>query len=368
MNESSTITLVASGGIIAPDKSKAVAIADGFEGSIVVLPAERLLVAEGESVVLSIELGVRPEARTTVSLSNPSGGLMLSASSLSFDPDDWNREQSLTVGTVEDDNAVDESEIILLEAEGFPDKRLVIDIKDGNEPLPAKAHTLALPPSSVADDSALRVRCKQAAPCLVFLDCTAQDDGSLFEGWIHDPIPPYGTRTLTVTDIEGYTGGRSWSGKGRLGCTLRSEDAISAQVWTRSGDGVLVNNSALITARPESGWYRADIESIPSPDGSEESNLRIRCLAPVGQDCTSAGFSCFDDEGGRYDAGLGAIPRLTVHHIQSEELAAHIGYRWSGLALSCEFRSDHPFTVQVMTRTGGGGALVNNSATGEMPR
>ncbi|MBF2760444.1 MAG: hypothetical protein ISN28_09275, partial [Ectothiorhodospiraceae bacterium AqS1] len=56
--------------------------------------------------------------------------------------------------------------------------------------------------------------------------------------------------------------------------------------------------------------------------------------------------------------------RLTVKHLQTSELASLIDHRWQGMGLSCELHSDHHFTVQVMTRTGGGGALVNNSATG----
>ena len=369
MSETDTITLVAEGGLVAASRTKAVSITDGLSGGLIVVrPAQRLLVDEGGSVVLLIALGARPEADTTVSLSNPGEGLIFSSSSLHFERAHWNRSQTVTVGALGDDDAIDESEVIVLSAEDFPERRVIVDVKDGTDPLPTRARTLALPPSSVSDDATLRVRCKEDTPCLVFLDCTAQEDGSIFEGWIHDPIPAYGTRTLTAADIESYTGGGSWSGKGRLGCALRSEERISAQVWTRSGDGVLVNNSAVIRSVPELRGHRADIESIPSPDGPEESNLRIRCLAPEGLDCTRAGFSCFDDEGTRYDVGLGAIGRLTVYHMQSEELAARIGHRWTGLGLSCEFRSDHPFTVQVMTRTGGGGALVNNSATGEMPR
>ncbi|MBF2760834.1 MAG: hypothetical protein ISN28_11305 [Ectothiorhodospiraceae bacterium AqS1] len=61
---------------------------------------------------------------------------------------------------------------------------------------------------------------------------------------------------------------------------------------------------------------------------------------------------------------LGRIERLTTRHIQSEELASNILYRWEGMGLGCEVSSKGRFTVQVLTRTGGGGALVNNSATG----
>nr|MBF2761260.1 hypothetical protein [Ectothiorhodospiraceae bacterium AqS1] len=56
--------------------------------------------------------------------------------------------------------------------------------------------------------------------------------------------------------------------------------------------------------------------------------------------------------------------RWQVRHLQTAELADIIDHRWQEMGLSCELRSSAPFTVQVLTRTGGGGALVNNSATG----
>ncbi|MBF2760355.1 MAG: hypothetical protein ISN28_08785, partial [Ectothiorhodospiraceae bacterium AqS1] len=121
-------------------------------------------------------------------------------------------------------------------------------------------------------------------------DCHAQADGSAFEGALPEAIPAWGAVTLTAEDIERHTGA-SWAGKGRLGCALRSQGNISAQVWTRSSDGVLVNNSAFIRSEPEGNEYRADIESIPEPDSAEKSNLRIRCEALEGEACTATRLS-----------------------------------------------------------------------------
>uniref|UniRef100_UPI0018CC74B7 hypothetical protein n=1 Tax=Thioalkalivibrio sp. HK1 TaxID=1469245 RepID=UPI0018CC74B7 len=137
-------------------------------------------------------------------------------------------------------------------------------------------------------------------------------------------------------------------------------------VWTRSGDGVLVNNSAVLESVLDAshGYRRVDIESIPGPDGDEQTNLRIRCLAPEGQHCTRTAFTCYTDDGMLHEGALGRLDRLTVRHLQTSELASLIDHRWEEMGLSCELHSDQPFTVQVMTRTGGGGALVNNSATG----
>ncbi|MBF2761075.1 MAG: hypothetical protein ISN28_12585 [Ectothiorhodospiraceae bacterium AqS1] len=227
-----------------------------------------------------------------------------------------------------------------------------------------RTRALAFPPSTAQDSATLRVRCRQDSPCPVTLDCHAQSDGSSFEGALPEPVPAWGSVALTAEDIEGYTGA-SWAGKGRLGCALRSEGNLSAQVWTRSGDGVLVNNSAFIRSAPEGDdGHLADIESIPEPESAEKTNFRIRCEAPEGENCTATRFSCYDDAGMRYDGDLGVIERWQVRHLQTAELADIIDHRWQEMGLSCELRSSAPFTVQVLTRTGGGGALVNNSATG----
>ncbi len=378
------IEFEAVGGLDAEAVKKAVNITDRISGgSIVVNPAETLTITEGGSGVLTVNLGSLPSADVNVSLSKVADEITLSESSLTFTPSNWSEEQVVTVGSSRDTDTEDEAHTIVIKVtkivevmedgvvvgervvddESFPERRIEVRVRDVTEYLPVKAQALALPPATVQDSSTLRVHCKQDSPCFVMLDCTAQDDGSLFEGWISDAIPAHGARTLTAADIERYTGA-SWSGKGRLGCALRSEQNIGAQVWTRSGDGVLVNNSAAIHSAREGTGYRVDIESIPEPGGAEESNLRIRCLAPEGEHCSSIGIACFDDEGTMYDGGVISIRRLTVHHLQSEALAQLIGHRWTGMGLSCEIVSENPLTVQVLTRTGGGGALVNNSATG----
>ncbi|WP_025770785.1 hypothetical protein [Thioalkalivibrio sp. HK1] len=82
---------------------------------------------------------------------------------------------------------------------------------------------------------------RQNIPCTVYFDCGAQKDPS---SKARSPMrPARGTKMLDAEDIVRHTG-VSWAGKGRLGCALRSEHTIGTQVWTYSGDGVLVNNSA----------------------------------------------------------------------------------------------------------------------------
>ncbi|MBF2759046.1 MAG: hypothetical protein ISN28_02060 [Ectothiorhodospiraceae bacterium AqS1] len=230
---------------------------------------------------------------------------------------------------------------------------------------PVQTMALAIPPPSVGDSAVISIGCRQDGDCEVFLDCSAQSGGTSFRGGLSEPVPAWGIARLSTIDIANITGS-SRSGTGRLGCALHSEDRISTQVWTRSGDGVLVNNSAFIPSVDIEGVHRADIESIPGPDEMDLSNIRIRCRAPYSQACTSTTIVCFDDGGNAYNGDLGTIERHTVRHLQTSELADIIDHRWKGSTLSCELRSDAPFTVQILTRTGGGGALVNNNAASSL--
>lgn len=231
-----------------------------------------------------------------------------------------------------------------------------------NSNSPVRAHIFAIPPTTAQDQATMRIRCKEAdTACSVWLDCTAQNDGSSYGGLMAGTIPAKGTQTLFAQDIVDISSGDNWSGKGRLACAVRSEQMVSAQIWTRSGDGVLVNNSAAI----RSVNNQADIESIPAPGMADISNIRIRCTPEGGSaDCTNTRLECTDDEGMRFTGSLDTIARGAVMFFQTSTLSDIIDHVWSGMGFSCRIISTQPFTVQVLTRTGGGGALVNNSATG----
>ena len=337
------------------------------------------LMEGGEPVEFTLRLGEVPinTDTVTVTLSSTNPVITVSPAVLLFTRDNWGEKRSATLQAGEDGNKEDGYGFITLSGGGGNYSRamsaITVSVVDndvgggvvGDIPGRSGVYALAIPPTTGSDSSDIRIRCKQSKPCAVYFDCTTQEDGGVIEGWLPELIPAWGARTVGASEIVRYTGD-FWYGKGRLGCLLRSKESIGAQVWTRSGDGVLVNNSALLESvlDPRHGYRRADIESIPSPDGDEKTNLRIRCLAPESEHCTRTAFSCFADDGTRYEGALGRIDRLTVRHLQTGDLASLIDHRWEGMGLSCELRSDHHFTVQVMTRTGGGGALVNNSATG----
>ncbi len=372
-NDADTITLTASGGISAPQVRKSVSVRDNdsprppptnpYDGTLVFLPAGNITIDEEDRQTVSVKLSKRPTDTVSVLISKTSNtfGIGFSREGMVFTPTNWDRYQSIDIIAHKDSDKSDDSHFVSFEFAGKRILRSVVVRDNDKESLRSQA--LALPPPTSGDSATLRIRCLQDSPCAVALDCSAQADGEVFQGRLPEPIPAWGTASLSVQDIQAYTGGKSWSGKGRLGCALRSSATIGSQVWTRSGNGVLVNNSAMIRSVAEGGVHRADIESIPSPDSSDESNIRIRCNSQEG-DCFETSFVCYTDDGSRYEWSLGRIERLNTRHLQSEELARGIGYRWDGLGLTCEVRSSRHFTAQVLTRTGGGGALVNNSATG----
>ena len=350
-------------------------------GDIVVSTGMVDLMEGGEPVEFTVRLGEVPINTDTVTLtlSNSNRAVAVSPDVLLFTRDNWNEERIVSLQAGEDSDREDGYDFVVLNGAGGNYSRSMtvvsVSVEEndddggviGGTPGRSGVYALAIPPETGSDSSDIRIRCKQSSPCAVYFDCTAQEDGDAIQGWLPDLIPAWGTRTVGASDIVRHTGD-SWFGKGRLGCLLRSKERISAQVWTRSGDGVLVNNSAVLDSAldPGHGNRRVDIESIPSPDGDEQTNLRIRCLAPENEHCTRTAFTCFADDGMRHEGALGRIDRLTVRHLQTSELASLIDHRWEGMGLSCELRSDNRFTVQVMTRTGGGGALVNNSATGTL--
>ncbi len=390
-NDTDTITLSASGGIRTPQMTKSVFVRDNdsptpppttppptappptappptnpYDGTLVFLPAGNLTIDEEGRQTVSVKLSKRPRGVVSVLISKTSSalGIGISREVMRFTPTNWDRYQSIDIIAHKDSDKSDDSHFVSFE---FAGKRIlrrrVIVIDNDKESLRSQA--LALPPPTSSDGATLRIQCRQDSPCAVALDCSAQADGEVFLGRLPQPIPAWGTAFLSVQDIQAYTGGKSWAGKGRLGCALRSSATIGSQVWTLSGAGAMANNSAVIRSVAEGGVHRADIESIPSPDSSDESNIRIRCNSQEG-DCFETSFVCYTDDGSKYEWNLGRIERLSTRHLQSEELARGIGYRWEGLGLSCEVRSSRRFTAQALTRTGGGGALINNSATGEM--
>ncbi|MBF2758864.1 MAG: hypothetical protein ISN28_01130 [Ectothiorhodospiraceae bacterium AqS1] len=376
-NDSGTITIQASGGIDAPRLSRSFVIIDNdepppilpadssYRGGVIVSPSLLTLEEGGREATLSIALDSAPASDVTVRLSKTNEDVSLVSDSVTFTPSSWGNKVDIAIFAGEDPDTTNDSDTIVLQIEDREVHSLALFIADDDSAYkePIKTQALAIPPPPSKDDMNLRIRCRQEQPCNVLLECSTQIGGQVFQGRLPDPIPGFGALSLTSEDISHLIGWTLWS-EGRLGCSLHSNENISSQVWTRSGDRVLVNNSAIIRSHLEiGGMHRADIESIPSPESFDEPNIRIRCNSESSH-CTDLRFFCYTDDGSRYETIFEGLARGRTLHLQSQALARRLGIGWKGLGLTCEVRSDASFTAQVLARTGGGGALVNNSATG----
>lgn len=383
LEDRATVSLRASGGgyaRIGSELSVSV-IDDDPPPGLILFPSTDITVSEGDSGIFTVRLATQPSDGVTLTLIQPSNADIRVDTDpkregfqnrLVFGRSNWDQVQAVIVSAANDrDNGDNRTGVSIVvagaeEYSGIKVQPTVIAIEsDPSLAWEARSVIPAIAPLSALDMTSIRVSCKdEGVECDIFLDCTAQD-GTIYRG-LMNPIPSMGARVLSTRDIVAVVGG-DWSGKGRLLCSLRSEEIVSGQIWTRSGNGVLVNNtqslrSAEVIDASGRTYHRVDIESIPSPDDSNLSNIRLRCEG--GNDCTDVVFECYEDDGTLYSGVLGLIGRRHTRHLQTQDLSSMIGHHWQGMTLSCEVRSDHPFSVQVLTRTGGGGALVNNSATG----
>ena len=122
INDTDTITLSASGGIIASNVTKAVYITDDETplGTIDVSPSGTLTVDEGDStgVSLSVKLNVAPTSDATVTLTKTSADVNLSSTSLTFTASNFSTAQTVTLTAVEDADTIYETDTITLSASG----------------------------------------------------------------------------------------------------------------------------------------------------------------------------------------------------------------------------------------------------------
>ncbi len=387
-DESETIILTASNGdyegivrrvsLMVMDIDRPGELVSNFE-TLTSDDSDTLTIEEGESRSFGLNLERKPTVvEISVALSSKNDDIEFEPNTLKFTNWNWDEPQPVVFTVREDDDAAWETADITMTASGGNYEGVIIrhhlNIMDDEESereqgitepgehpstWPLRSHGFAIPPVAAQGDEALvRLYCKEeSVSCVIFFDCSAQNDTGTYRGrWLR-AIPPRGADTVALDAIAEIVGD-SLEGKGRLSCGFRSQQMIVSQVWTRSGDGVLANNSHAIHSHEN----QADIGSIPSPNGRDVSNIRIRCNKGGAHDCTDTRLECAEDDGTVHTARVGAILRGIVRHIQTRELADLLDHEWEGMNLSCTVFSDRPFTVQILTRTGGGRALVNNTA------
>ncbi len=250
--------------------------------------------------------------------------------------------------------------------------------------LPVRAYAYAIPSSESRDQADLLMYCNdEHHHCPAWLECTTQS-GEVLGKWVSPPsgdsprlehlyrrahlvIPPRGLHRMSAQEIEETITEGSWAGQGRLSCAIRSDKDIRAQVWIRSGEHPQTNNTYYVRSEEVEGLSRgirrsyqaARVHSVPAPGALDVSNIRIHCTA--GERCDRLRISCSEDDGTVHEGAIDPIPSKSVRHIKTAELVDIIDHRWEGIALACEVQSDRAFNLQLLTRTGDSGVLLNGS-------
>lgn len=99
-----------------------------------VLSAEELLISEGKTGAFTVKLTSAPTANQPVYLaSSDSTKLSIEPSTLTFTPENWNVEQTVTVTTIMDNDGQDESITIALTSKKVSPKELIVSITDTYE-------------------------------------------------------------------------------------------------------------------------------------------------------------------------------------------------------------------------------------------
>ncbi len=208
---------------------------------------------------------------------------------------------------------------------------------------PIKAYAMGNASSDLIETSA-RVGCADKKDCRVFLECTDKD-GDEFKGSLdsaskvatdEDSIDRGATVSLSASEIKTITGA---TGDDALDCALRSQQRITAQVWS-STDSVNANTTAYRLSENNEARIQFKVGESNTPF------VNIRCLAATGKQCTKTKLVCTDDRGRDWPKiKAGTIDRLNVYTVSTVQGADHrIDDDDTGW-YSCDIESENPFMV-----------------------
>ncbi len=208
---------------------------------------------------------------------------------------------------------------------------------------PIKAYAMGNASSDLIETSA-RIGCADKKDCRVFLECTDKDgdefkgslDSASKEATAEDSIDEGATVSLSASEIKTITGA---TGDGALDCALRSQQRITAQVWS-STDSVNANTTAYRLSEDNEARIQFKVGESNTPF------VNIRCLAAKGKQCTKTKLVCTDDRGRDWPKiKAGTIDRLNVYTVSTVKGADHrIDDDDTGW-YSCDIESENPFMV-----------------------
>ncbi len=227
---------------------------------------------------------------------------------------------------------------------------------------PIKAYAMGNASSDLIETSA-RVGCADKKDCRVFLECTDKDgdefkgslDSASKEATAEDSIDEGATVSLSASEIKTITGA---TGDGALDCALRSQQRITAQVWS-STDSVNANTTAYRMSEDNEARIQFKVGESNTPF------VNIRCLAAKGERCTKTKLVCTDDRGRDWPKiKAGTIDRLNVYTVSTVQGADHRINKNDKGWYSCDIESENPFMVYAthFSTKGDSRSLVSTTA------
>ncbi len=227
---------------------------------------------------------------------------------------------------------------------------------------PIKAYAMGNASSDLIETSA-RVGCADKKDCRVFLECTDKDgdefkgslDSASKEATAEDSIDRGATVSLSASEIKTITGA---TGDEALDCALRSQQRITAQVWS-STDSVNANTTAYRLSEDNEARIQFKVGESNTPF------VNIRCLAAKGKQCTKTKLVCTDDRGRDWPKiKAGTIDRLNVYTVSTVQGADHRINKNDKGWYSCDIESENPFMVYAthFSTKGDSRSLINTTA------
>ncbi len=227
---------------------------------------------------------------------------------------------------------------------------------------PIKAYAMGNASSNLIETSA-RIGCADKKKCRVFLECTDKDgdefkgslDSASKEATAEDSIDEGATVSLSASEIKTITGA---TGDEALDCALRSQQRVTAQVWS-STDSVNANTTAYRLSEDNEARIQFKVGESNTPF------VNIRCLAAKGEQCTKTKLVCTDDRGRDWPKiKAGTIDRLNVYTVSTAKGADHRIDDDNTGWYSCDIKSENPFMVYAthLSTKGDSRSLVSATA------
>ena len=239
----------------------------------VTLSVGALTIDEGESRTYTVELESQPDGPISIALSSDNEDVTVSPSSLSFDADNWDEAQTVTVRAAHDDDAVDDSASVAHTVSGYGDVTdggtVSVSVNDDDsQGVRLSVSTLTIDEEGEGGTYTVVLESNPDGPVSIALSSDNEDvtvsPGSLsFDADNWDEAQTVTVRAAHDDDAVGDSASVAHTVSGYGDVT--DGGAVSVSVVDDDSDGVTLSVGALTIDEGESRTYTVELES--QPDG-----------------------------------------------------------------------------------------------------